>query len=141
MNEQIKNDLENYERVQLKLLTYRKEDILDLLSSLKNMGKMQGTVVKLGDLKKKQESLQGELLNIDDELFELEKKYGEFKVKQQVVEEAKKADTSYENLKKSETQDLKPEFLPKVEESSLTNSHIQSDNNQTELEAETTSPA
>jgi hypothetical protein len=81
MNEQIKNDLENYEKVQLKLLTYRKEDILDLLSSLKNMGKMQGTVVKLGDLKKKQESLQGELLNIDDELFELEKKYGEFKVK------------------------------------------------------------
>ena len=67
--------------MQLKLLTYRKEDILDLLSSLKNMGKMQGTVVKLGDLKKKQESLQGELLNIDDELFELEKKYGEFKVK------------------------------------------------------------
>ena len=58
-----------------------------------------------------------------------------------MVEEAKKADTSYENLKKSETQDLKPEFLPKVEESSLTNSHIQSDNNQTELEAETTSPA
>ena len=53
MNEQIKNDLENYEKVQLKLLTYRKEDILDLLSSLKNMGKMQGTVVKLGDLKKK----------------------------------------------------------------------------------------
>ena len=57
MNDQIKKDMENYEKVQLKLLTYRKEDILDLLSSLKNMGKMQGTVVKLGDLKKKQESL------------------------------------------------------------------------------------
>lgn len=57
MNEQIKNDLENYEKVQLKLLTYRKEDILDLLSSLQNMGKMQGTVVKTADLNKKKESL------------------------------------------------------------------------------------
>jgi hypothetical protein len=57
MNDQIKSDLENYEKVQLKLLTYRKEDILDLLISLKNMGKMSGTVIKLGDVKKKQESL------------------------------------------------------------------------------------
>ena len=49
--------------------------------------------------------MQGELLNIDDELFELEKKYGEFKVKSQqgATEEVKKADTSYEDLKKSET--------------------------------------
>jgi hypothetical protein len=29
---------EKYERVMLRLLTYRKEDILDLLHSLKNMG-------------------------------------------------------------------------------------------------------
>lgn len=31
--------------------------------------------------KKKTESLQNELLKIDSELFELEKKYGEFKIR------------------------------------------------------------
>lgn len=33
------------------------------------------------DAKKKTESLENELLKIDNELFELEKKYGEFRVK------------------------------------------------------------
>jgi len=67
----------------LRLLTYRKEDTLDLLSSLKNMNIVNtGTTAnKASDLKKKEDSLQGELLKIDNELFELEKKYGEFKVK------------------------------------------------------------
>lgn len=48
-------------------------------------------------------------MNIDDELFELEKKYGEFKVRKpstlgdDLIEETKKADTSYESLKLSGT--------------------------------------
>lgn len=33
------------------------------------------------NVKKRQELLENELLKIDNELFELEKKYGEFKVK------------------------------------------------------------
>jgi len=60
--------------VQLQLLSYRKEDILDLLKSLKEMENSQNS-------KKKTESLQNELLKIDSELFELEKKYGEYKVR------------------------------------------------------------
>lgn len=59
MTDQIKVDTESYEKVQLKLLTYRKDDILDLLTSLKNMGgKVGGVAVKQAEVKKKQEGLQ-----------------------------------------------------------------------------------
>lgn len=43
------------------------------------MSKLQG--LKKSEINKKMESLNIELLKIDNELFELEKKYGEFKVK------------------------------------------------------------
>jgi hypothetical protein len=35
----------------------------------------------VNNAKKKTDSLENELLKIDNELFELEKKYGEFKIK------------------------------------------------------------
>ncbi len=47
---------------------------MDLIQSLKSMENVQNS-------KKKTESLQNELNKIDNELFELEKKYGEFRVK------------------------------------------------------------
>ena len=47
---------------------------MDLLTSLKAMETVTNS-------KKKTESLENELLKIDNELFELEKKYGEFKVR------------------------------------------------------------
>lgn len=43
------------------------------------MGKLQG--LKQSEVKKKTDSLNVELMKIDNELFELEKKYGEFKIK------------------------------------------------------------
>ena len=52
---------------------------MDLLSCLKDMQKVQG--VKKSDIKKKEDSLNVELMKIDTELFELEKKYGEFQVR------------------------------------------------------------
>lgn len=73
-NKQLKNLQESFERVQLKLLSYRKEDIMDLLHSLQGMATIQNS-------KKKADILQNELLKIDSELFELEKKYGEFKIR------------------------------------------------------------
>ena len=63
----------HFEREQLKLLTYRKEEMLDLLHSLREM-------TNVANAKKKTECLEQELLKIDCELFELEKKYGEFKI-------------------------------------------------------------
>lgn len=59
------------------MLTYRKEDIMDLLQSLKNMQNVT-------NVKKRSELLENEVLKIDGELFELEKKYGEFKIKRTV---------------------------------------------------------
>ena len=47
---------------------------MDLLISLKAMPSTTNS-------KKKTEGLENELLKIDSELFELEKKYGEFKVR------------------------------------------------------------
>ena len=47
---------------------------MDLLQSLKQM-------VGVSNQKKKTEILENELLKIDHELFELEKKYGEFNVR------------------------------------------------------------
>ena len=47
---------------------------MDLLISLKGMAATTNS-------KKKTEGLENELLKIDSELFELEKKYGEFKVR------------------------------------------------------------
>ena len=80
---QLKENKLKYEKEQLKMLTYRKEDILDLLQSLKNMP-------NANNLKKKTESLENELLKIDSELFELEKKYGEFKIRKSYVSEEEK---------------------------------------------------
>ena len=64
--------------MQLRQLTYRKEDIMDLMNCLKNNSQLQG--MKDSELKNKMDSLGVELLKIDHELFELEKKYGEFHV-------------------------------------------------------------
>lgn len=65
------------------LLTYRKEEIMDLISSVNkvisnNLNEHGVTVQIKNDLQLKIEKLQNELTTIDDELFELEKKYGEY---------------------------------------------------------------
>lgn len=60
-------------------MTYRKEDIIDLVSCLKNICKLEGA--KKSEHNRKIECLNNELLKIDNELFELEKKYGEFHAK------------------------------------------------------------
>ena len=52
---------------------------MDLMSCLKHNSQMHG--IKESEVKHKLESLNVELLKIDSELFELEKKYGEFKVR------------------------------------------------------------
>jgi len=67
----------------LALLTYRKEEIMDLISSVNkvisnNLNEHGVTVQIKNDLQLKIEKLQNELTTIDDELFELEKKYGEY---------------------------------------------------------------
>lgn len=49
---------------------------MDLMQCLKNTSQLQG--MKDSEVKHKMESLSVELLKIDTELFELEKKYGEF---------------------------------------------------------------
>jgi len=120
MTATVKSNQENYERVQLKLLSYRKEDILDLLSSLKEMASANG--MKASEIKRKSESLHVELLKIDNELFELEKKYGEFKVRKPMFEESPKASAS--KSEQIEQEDLKDEDgviepIPVVEESRL----------------------
>lgn len=74
LEEQLKQSQVDFEKEQLKLLTYRKEDILDLLNSLKNMQNVQNE-------KKRAELLENELLKIDNELYELESKYGQFKIR------------------------------------------------------------
>jgi hypothetical protein len=71
------------EKSQLALLTYRKEEIMDLISSVNkvisnNLNEHGVTVQIKNDLQLKIEKLQNELTTIDDELFELEKKYGEY---------------------------------------------------------------
>jgi hypothetical protein len=104
---------EKYERVMLKLLTYRKEDILDLLQSLRNMGSVQNQ-------KKKVDALQNELLKIDNELFELEKKYGEFKVRQ-THEEVSKNDSG---LLEVDDQPVASEDHKGMEESLHNSGHI-----------------
>lgn len=87
---------------------------MDLLNSLKNMGKVVG--VKDSEMKKKTESLQEELMKIDNELFELEKKYGEFRVKkaEQVVEPS-----PIKNISEEEIKEIELPVIPKVEESRL----------------------
>lgn len=65
------------------MLTYRKEEIMDLISSVNkvisnNLNEHGVTVQIKNDLQLKIEKLQNELTTIDDELFELEKKYGEY---------------------------------------------------------------
>jgi len=72
--------------VQLKLLSYRKDDIIDLIKSLKTMDRVKNT--KASETQKKTDNLQQELLKIDNELFELEKKYGEFRVRKPASKES-----------------------------------------------------
>ena len=65
--------------------------------------------------KKKQESLEHELLKIDNELFELEKKYGEFKIRKMTQQIEHQAEES----KSEEGVDL--EHMPEVENSAMSN--------------------
>lgn len=65
----------SYEKEQLKLFTYRKEDIADLLLSLEKM------TTSGQDTKKKRQMLINEQAKVENELTELEKKYGEFKIR------------------------------------------------------------
>ena len=51
---------------------------MDLMSCLRDTSQIQGR--KESDIKHKMDSLNIELLKIDNELFELEKKYGEFRI-------------------------------------------------------------
>jgi antitoxin component of MazEF toxin-antitoxin module len=77
------------EKTQLVSLTYRKDEIMDLLAALnkalnENAHKSLSDQAK-NDLSLKREKLSSELTSIDDELFDLEKKYGEFKRAKVVV--------------------------------------------------------
>jgi chromosome segregation ATPase len=70
------------ERTQLVILTYRKEEITDLMKTLaKQIKSLQekdhGEVGLANELAMKKEKLELEMTDVDDELFELEKKYGE----------------------------------------------------------------
>jgi hypothetical protein len=99
----------------LQLLSYRKEDIMDLLMSLKSMPSTSNT-------KKKTESLETELLKIDSELFELEKKYGEFRVRKtsNFVELAQATQTTKQlESTNSFTNQVIEESMPEVENSLL----------------------
>ena len=100
IDEKLREGQERFERVQLRLLSFRKEDILDLLQSLRQMAGAQNA-------QKKAESLQAELDKIDNELFELEKKYGEIRIRR-----PKEAETSLDSQDLSGT-------MPAVESSRM----------------------
>jgi hypothetical protein len=79
--------------------------------------------LKASEVKKKSESLHVELLKIDNELFELEKKYGEFKVRRPTFDESSNASPSKsekiedEQVKDEDGTEIEP--IPHVEESRL----------------------
>lgn len=101
--------------MQLQLLSYRKEDIMDLLQSLKSM-------TGVSNQKKKTEILENELLKIDHELFELEKKYGEFKIRKgsSQIEQTKKP-INVDSSASSNDQSSMVANMPAVERSSMRN--------------------
>lgn len=78
---------------------------MDLIQSLKSMENVQNS-------KKKTESLQNELNKIDNELFELEKKYGEYRVK--------KSNTITKGQDNSNDSNDISGTMPAVESSSMT---------------------
>lgn len=112
--------------MQLQLLSYRKEDIMDLLMSLKSMQAASGA-------KKKTESLENELLKIDSELFELEKKYGEFRVRKpsNFVEPEK---PRIEPASSFGAVQVIEEAMPAVENSSLVEKTVEIDGQAVEME-------
>lgn len=118
--QQLKEHQSNFEKVQLKLLTYRKEDIMDLISCLKNSSHNLNTL-KESEVKHKLESLGVELLKIDTELFELEKKYGEFR-KHSSIEMQPEEDESLEDQQQVLPTD---DQIPVIEKSSLSESKPQ----------------
>jgi len=69
---QVKQDLnqvqDEYAKLSMKLLYFRKDDIMDLLIALKPDN---------AEDKSKLVALSKEMMSIEDEIFELEKKYGE----------------------------------------------------------------
>ena len=80
------------EKSQLASLTYRKEEIMDLISAVNKVTNQKTQSVSdqvKNDLQLKLEKLQNELTTIDDELFELEKKYGEYKKPPTIVPQKK----------------------------------------------------
>jgi chromosome segregation ATPase len=79
LEEQFSSLKVSYEKNELKLLTYRKDDILDLIKSIHNMGNKVGGF-NASEIKKKIDMLDEEVVKINNELFELEKKYGEVKI-------------------------------------------------------------
>ena len=76
MEGQIEERQEKYEKLQLKILVHRKEDLLDLIQSIRSRAKMEGFKAESED--KRKEFLETELMSIENELFDLEKKYGEY---------------------------------------------------------------
>ena len=97
------------------MLTYRKDEILDLIASItKQLRAKKNSVSTVSrnnkkgqtpaELEKKQEKLENELTEIDEELFELEKKYGEYK-RPAVVRKVVKRDEKPKVVKKEK--DLK----------------------------------
>ena len=111
------------------MLTYRKDEILDLIGSVNKVlaqievkgvevfnkgtvGRPSGSTAKSKispeDLTAKLEKLQNELTSIDEELFELEKKYGEYKrpvVEKQIPLEEVIEDKHASDEKKMEEED------------------------------------
>lgn len=68
------------------MLTYRKDEIMDLISAINKVldndnDEIQSSKMKKipSDLGAKRDKMQNELNSIYEELFELEKKYGEYK--------------------------------------------------------------
>jgi len=78
-------------------LTYRKDEIMDLVNALnkalnENVHKNLSDQSR-NDLQLKREKLSSELTSIDDELFDLEKKYGEFERPKVVIKIEEKTST------------------------------------------------
>ena len=113
------------------MLTYRKDEIMDLIGSINRVldsppptGTGAGKKKLPTDLEPKRDKMQSELNSIDEELFELEKKYGEYKrpeIKKVVApaeEEKEDEDTQVEQVANvdDETKDLAKEEAEQVEE-------------------------
>lgn len=98
---------------------------MDLLSCLKNSPESNG--LKESEVKHKIESLNIELLKIDSELFELEKKYGEFNVHtSQLRQQEDGSDLNSDKLEEDDQQVIaSSDQIPVIEKSSISESNKQ----------------